>query len=250
MKISTRSTMLTGLLALGITAFIPGTVLAEEMAQAKPEANLAMGIYSQYVWRGFALSDSSVVLQPAMTVSYKGFGVNLWGNLDSDYLNSDEKNWSETDMTISYDGTAGKIGYGVGWIYYEVDGDDDAQEFYVSASADTMLAPTLTVYADLEGSSAWYSTLGVSHSIPVAEGLGLDLGAQIGYLDNGDTYHEFHDGQISAAMTFAINDYVSVTPELYYSFALTSDAKNAIATGSADLDDSHIYGGISASLAF
>jgi hypothetical protein len=80
--------------------------------------------------------------------------------------------------------------------------------------------------------------------------MALDLGAQIGYLDDEADYSEFHDGLVSASMTFAINDYVSVTPELYYSFALSNEAETSIAAVSYDSDDSHIYGGVSASLAF
>ncbi|MFN2369259.1 MAG: TorF family putative porin, partial [Desulfurivibrionaceae bacterium] len=136
--------MIPGLLALGITAAIPGAALAGE---EKPEADFTLGAYSQYVWRGFAFSDNSLVLQPSLTVAYKGFGVNLWGNLDTDEKGLDTSNWNETDMTVSYDGSAGMVGYGVGWILYSVDGAEDTQELYASVSVDTILAPTLTYYA-------------------------------------------------------------------------------------------------------
>jgi hypothetical protein len=92
--------------------------------------------------------------------------------------------------------------------------------------------------------------MGISHAVAVAEGMALDLGAQVGYLDDDADYSEFHDGRVSASMTFPINDYISVTPELYYSFALTSESELAIAGGSYDADDNHFYGGVSASLAF
>jgi hypothetical protein len=247
MKITTKGLLMTGLLALGITAIHPGAVRADE---DKPAAELAMGAYSQYVWRGFAFSDKSVVLQPSMTVSYKGFAANLWGNLDTDETGLDTANWNETDMTVSYDGAAGKIGYGVGWIYYNVDGAADTQELYATVSVDTLLSPTLTYYSDIAHVPGSYVTLGISHSLPIAEGLALDLGAQVGYLDDDADYSEFHDGLLSASMTFAINDYVSVTPELYYSTALTNEAETAIKAVSYDSDDSHVYGGVSASLAF
>jgi len=220
------------------------------MAEDKPEADFSLGAYSQYVWRGFAFSDSSVVIQPSMTIAYKGFGVNLWGNLDTDEVGLDTMNWNETDMTISYDGSAGKIGYGAGWIYYNVDGADDTQEIYASISGDVLLAPTLTLYTDIDSVPGWYATLGISHSVTVAEEMSLDLGAQIGYLDDDNTYNEFHDALISASMTFPISDYVSVTPELYYSFALTSDAETVIAAGSVDGEEDHFFGGLSASFAF
>ena len=142
---ATRSILITGLMALGLTAIVPRTVLAED----KPTADFSTGIYSQYVWRGFALSDSSVVIQPSMSVAYKGFGVNFWGNLDTDEVGTDSKNWNETDLTISYEGSINKIGYGFGWIYYNVDGADETEEVYASISVDTLLAPTLTFYNDI-----------------------------------------------------------------------------------------------------
>ncbi|MFO7605610.1 MAG: hypothetical protein R6W72_04855 [Desulfurivibrionaceae bacterium] len=248
MKITARKITMSGLVALGITAAIPGAVLAGE---DKPEADFTLGAYSQYVWRGFAFSDGSLVLQPSMTVAYKGFGVNLWGNLDTDEKGLDTNNWNETDMTVSYDGAAGVVGYGIGWIYYNVDGVEDTQEIYASVSVDTILAPTLTYYADianLPGSS--YATLGISHSISFSEDMALDLGAQVGYLDDGADYSELHDGLLSASMSFGIGEYASVTPELYYSFALSDDAETAIESVSYDGDDNHFYGGISASFAF
>ena len=246
MKTTARTILMTGLLALAVTTALPNSVLAED----KPEADFSTGIYSQYVWRGWALSDSSVVIQPSMSVSYKGFGVNFWGNIDTDEVGTDTKNWNETDLTISYDGSAGKIGYGIGWIYYNVDGADETQELYATISGDVLLAPTLTFYNDIDSFPGYYVTLGISHSLPIAEGMALDLGAQVGYYDDDANYSEFHDGLLSASMTFTVNDYVTLTPELYYSFALTSDAETMIAGGSVDGDDSHVFGGISASFAF
>jgi hypothetical protein len=51
-------------------------------------------------------------------------------------------------------------------------------------------------------------------------------------------------------MTFPIGKYMSITPELNYSFALSSDAEDYIEAGSADGDDSYIYGGATVSIAF
>ena len=249
MKSTAKKIMLAGLVALVISTMIPGTLLAED----KPEADFSTGIYSQYVWRGYGLSDSSVVVQPSMSVSYKGFGVNFWGNIDTDSIVTGTKDWNETDMTVSYDGAFGKIGYGVGWIYYNVDGIDETQELYLSISGDTLLAPTLTFYNDIDSYPGYYVTLGISHSLPLGEGTALDLGAQVGYMNDDEAdYSEFHDGLISASMTFAVNDYVSVTPELYYAFALTSESETRIIDPgfSVDGEESHIYGGIIASFAF
>ena len=58
---------------------------AEEEA---PSGGADIALLSQYVWRGYAFSDSSIVIQPSISAGYKGFGLNLWGNLDIDYYDT------------------------------------------------------------------------------------------------------------------------------------------------------------------
>ena len=228
------------------------------LAEDTPTADFTVGAYSSYVWRGFELNDSSMVLQPSMTVAYKGFSANVWGNLDTDTA-ADTKKWNETDLTLAYDTTFDKIGLGVGYIYYALDGADDSQELYVSVSYDTMLAPTLSIYRDFDSFNGWYLNFAVSHSIPMGE-TALDLGASVGYYNaddasvmadsSGGAYSELHDGLLSASMSFPVAKYLTVTPELYYSFGLSSEADDYLEASNPSGDNDVIYGGVSASFAF
>jgi len=266
-----RTKVLAGLLVSGAClGMIPGNAIAGE---EKPTADLTVSSLSQYVWRGFALSKDSVVIQPSMTVGYKGLAANVWANLDTDPYSAttdEPNNWTETDFTLSYDWTMGPVGFSAGYIYYGLDSAEDTQEFYLSAALDSLLSPTITLYRDTDNLAGWYVTLGVAHSFSVTGKLTLDLGAQVGYLDadeassygevNGgiesstDAYSGLHDGLLSASMTIPVNEYLSVTPELYYSFPLTSDASDLIEVRNQglinDADDSYIYGGVSVSLGF
>ena len=166
-------------------------------------------------------------------------------------------------MTLSYDGVTGNLGYSLGYIYYVLEGADDTQELYASVSFDTILAPTLTIYRDIDAFSTWYTTFGISHSVPLGKDLSLDLGAQVGYYayddiadkadpsDPTEEYSAWHDGLLSASINFPINEYLSITPELYYYFALSSNSSDVLEAASADgTDDSFIYGGVSLSFAF
>ncbi|MBW2501436.1 MAG: hypothetical protein JRD39_00725 [Deltaproteobacteria bacterium] len=214
------------------------------MAEEAPSADASVAFYSKYVWRGYELSDDSLVIQPSLSVSYKGFGANLWANLDTDDANAETNLWNETDFTLSYDGAYEKLGYGAGWIYYSVLGSD-TQEFYATVSYDTFLAPSLTLYYDTDGFAGdWYANLSIGHSFAIAEKYSLDLGLALGYYDQAGGYSEFHDGLLSASMSFPVGEYVTITPELYWSFALTDDAEDNIG------DDSYVYGGLSASFSF
>lgn len=240
----------------GLSAF------AEETESPTGELNVAL--LSKYVWRGYELSKDSLVIQPSLTASYKGFGFNLWGNLDSDQdmalFDTEGNNWNETDMTLSYDNTVGMMNYSIGYIYYALDGTDDTQEIYGSIDIDTILTPTLSIYRDFDEFPGWYATLGVSHSFQLSEKISLDLGAHVSYLvvDNASTiadpndptseYSDFHDGLISASISIPITDYLTVSPELYYSFALGSDASDVIKAASASDDDDFIYGGVTLSM--
>ena len=226
-----------------------GTPAAWAEAEA-PSAEASVGLYSKYIWRGFELSDDSLVIQPSITASYKGFSANLWANLDTDYYVPGGQKWNETDFTLSYDGAYEKLGYGVGWIYYALDSADDTQEWYGTLSYDVLLAPSLTLYYDTDAfPGAWYANLGISHTFMIAEKYGLDLGASFGYLDDNEGYSEFHDGRLSASMSFPVGEYIAITPEIYWSFALTDNASDLIEGGPSNKDN-FVYGGVSASFSF
>lgn len=238
--------------------FLAGTGITASAEEEAPSADLSVSFSSKYVWRGYELSNDSIVIQPSMTAGYKGFGFNLWGNLDTDQdealFGTDGGNWNETDMTLSYDGSAGMIGYSIGYIYYGLDGAADTQEIYAGVSLDTIAAPSLTIYRDFDEYEGWYVNLAVGHSFPVTEAISLDIGGHVSYLaaDDAETladpddptseYSDFHDGVVSISATIPITELLSVTPELYYSFPLGSDASDVI--------DDHIYGGVTFSMAF
>jgi hypothetical protein len=254
--------LLAGVAATGVClSMFSGIAYAEE---DKPTADLTFGAYSQYIWRGFELSKDSLVIQPSMTVAYKGFSANLWGNLDTDPYSSttdETNNWNETDMTLAYGWEMGPAAFSVGYIYYALDGVDDSQELFVSAALNTLLTPTLTVYREIDSYQGWYTTLGISHSFPVQGDITLDLGAQVSYLSadeastfadaNGDSYSNFHDGMLSVGATVPVSTYITIKPKLSYTFALSNDAQDLMKASSKNgNDDNFIYGGVSVSMAF
>lgn len=256
-------TFVLGLVCLAATA---GQVKAEE---EKPTADLTVSALSQYIWRGQELSQDSVVIQPSMTVEYKGFGFNLWGNLDTDYYDSeaDTNAWNETDMTLTYSRSFGQVGATAGYIYYGLDGLDDSQEVFLSLGLDCFLSPTVTVYREFSHYPSWYITAGISHSFALSRDMSLDLGFQASYLisDDVDAYGEvdadgnvtgkfsdFHDGTISAALNIPVAEYVTFTPQVYWTFAVSDDASDEMEmVRSIDGNDhDFVYGGVSVSFAF
>jgi hypothetical protein len=232
-------------------------------------ADFNLSLYSQYIWRGYGLSKNSFVLFPTMTVGYKGFAVNVWTDLDTRFYGTDAKEFKlqETDVTVSYSNSyqPWKLNYSLGWILYdyqptegEADGsiiDTKNQEIFLTLGLDTLLKPTFSVYQEIEKGPAWYFQLGVSHSFAVYKDWSLDLAGSVSYLNNksqhknGTNFSDFHDGNISAGLKIPLNKYLSVKPNIQYSFPLTSAASREINDGSFGHDNQFVYGGLIIDLA-
>lgn len=246
-----------------------GVAMAEE--DDKATANLSVSALSKYVYRGFELSKNGIVLQPSATVAYKGLSANVWGNEDTNFVQDvggGREKWTETDLTLSYDWTIGPVGLTAGYTYYSLI-EPDTQEVFGRAALHTLLTPTLTVYWDYDQFPGWYVTLGVSHTVPVTEKIGFSLGAQVGYLsaddastyakvnNPNDAYSGFHDGLLSASIAIQVNQYLTVTPVLNYSFPLTGNARDLIKATSLEVfnggsggTSDFLYGGVTVAMAF
>ena len=268
-------------------------VTAPAAEEEKPTFDFTTYALSKYVWRGYENTRNSVVIQPSMTVGYKGFSFNLWGNLDSKpYATTDvsySSTWTETDLTLAYSKTFGVVNAGIGYIYYGLGAANpggvkppDSQELYVTATLNTHLSPTLTVYKEVDRYKQWYILLGISHAIEINKMVSLKLAASASYLQSDyadaalynaggsyggypkftdqflatdDKFSNFHDGMISVSLPIAVANHFTVTPILSCSFALSDDAKNEIkARGKkgnpADNDSTNVFGGVGLTLAF
>ena len=255
-------------LAFVLVVFIWGLSDAIPQENEKPSASAEIGIVSKYVWRGYEFSKSSIVIQPSATLSFKGLGFNLWGNLDTDkYGDPHHKSqFSESDLTLSYGQSYGALSLGVGYIYYGLDGVDDSEEIYLSLGLDTLLAPTLTLYREVAHLPAWYISAGVSHSFELPQNMTLDLSGSLAYyasdddnfteIDSGlnattEKYKSFHNGLITVGLTMPVGEYFTITPKVAYSFALTDEAEYLIAFTNGFSDDSdYVFGGVTLSMSF
>jgi len=261
--------LLLALMALSLPALAQEKM--EEKAAAQPAAaakeepkpyfsGAAAGL-SQYIFRGYELSKDSVVIQPSLTVGYRGFEATLWGNLDSNdkYTKANKANWNETDLTLSYTHEFGPVKLSGGYIYYAFEGADDSQELFLKIGGNFLLSPTLAIYQEIANYPGTYLNLGISHSFNLTKEITLDLGASIGYqISNtdkivkynsvpqptADKYNALHDGNFSVGLTVPFGKYFSVKPVLYYSVALSDDAKNRIKGTSLSDKNDFLYGGL------
>jgi hypothetical protein len=246
-----------GLLGLVVVMFAIscGTMAFAEEAADKPTCNLDMTFYSQYIWRGYELSKDSLVIFPSVTVGYKGFEMNVWGDFDTDYkgakTGNNDTEWWETDWIFSYTNAVGPVNWTVGWIYYDVDEADD-EEVFVKLGLDCILSPEVSVWRGIEWGESWYYNLALSHSFPLNNGWSIDVGASAAYYDiEADDYSAWHDGTVWAGLNIPVNDWCTVTPSINYTTALSDDAKDVIkASSESGDDDDFIYGGVNVNISF
>ena len=113
---------------LMLSSFVFTSLVFAEEAD-KPTCSSSLGLYSQYIWRGYELSKESLVIFPSITVGYKGFGFNVWGDFDTDYYGATTGNnsseWWETDMVLTYGNSIGltsdvNLNWTLGWIDYRI----------------------------------------------------------------------------------------------------------------------------------
>ena len=60
---TSKKMIVAGILTLSMLAAGASAALAEEEA---PTADASVSVYSAYIWRGFGLSDDSLVIQPTV----------------------------------------------------------------------------------------------------------------------------------------------------------------------------------------
>jgi hypothetical protein len=232
-----------------------GSFIDQQNPQVKPEetthgvtGNVTLGVFSAYVSRGYEFGRHSVVFQPAMTVSYRGFSIGYWGNVDTNEHHTqnftpdrDRKlSFNESDVTVSYSRSIGMASITGGWIYYATRYTDETQEVFGTVAFDIISKPTITLYRDFDRFPGTYITMSFGHSIPLGADVTLDLGASAAYMwgdgacwktfstatgdYSGPTYRAFHDGMVKVGLTVPVTRKLSVIPVIQYWFPLSGKA--------------------------
>jgi uncharacterized protein (TIGR02001 family) len=256
--------------------------LAAEATQKpdRPEVSASVDMLSQYVFRGVAFSRHSVVFQPSMTISYKGFAANIWGNFDTNernpfgatHPNRNAAKWNETDFTFSYSREVLKnLTLTGGVIYYALDSNNSAFDSFEVFGGATYAFPWFEVgfdvYREVGNLPGWYLSWHVSRTLelPVeikflAAKPSLDLMAgwsaefsnnrTVFPTEDGSLYRSLHAGVVSVGLNLPVHKHVTITPKVQYWYALGGQSTYTIRTLSWDGAQNHILGGVSVSTAF
>ncbi len=233
-------------------AVIMSTTLANAAdAAIEVSGDAYLGIYDKYLWRGIDFSAGQPVLQGGADVSFKGFTLGFWSNMQlshggTDALDSGEV--TETDIILDYtfspvDGLAVSLGN----ITYTFNIEDSAtNEVYLGLALDTLLSPNLTVYYDWDDEEGFYYTLDVSHGFSLADNLDLGLSAQSPavFAGDGSDFSDWSTYELGLSLDYAVTDQIVITPSFLWSDTLGDDAEDV-----GMLDD-EILAGVSVSLNF
>lgn len=225
------------------------------------EVSVDASYVSKYVWRGINLVDDSC-FQPSVTVGAYGLSLNVWGSMELTNENTypgygdTAGDFTEVDYTLDYSfAITDMVGASVGVIYYTFPntGFDSTTELYASVGVDCLLAPSLTVYRDIDEADGTMVVFGVGHTLYSFEGENvsgsLDVGANVAWGD--DDMNTFYYGAGSglafadASVSLALDVYgVSVTPSINYARLIDSDIRDNFA------DDDEVWFGLSVGYSF
>lgn len=247
---------LTGVFVCGMTAqgFCADEKIQEEkvVPEEKVTGSASVSVLNRYIFRGYEIGKSGLVIQPSLSASLKGFSTTLWGNMDTNqrntttaaFANEGRKGFNETDLTLSYTHAFGKLSLTGGYTYYSVKYAEDTEEFFATVAYDILTKPTLSIYQDINAYPGTYMNLSFAHSFPVYKKVTLDLGASFGYFVGrgnfwktyerstgdytGNTYKGFHDGMVKAGFSIPVTKAFMVQPIVQYYFPLSGDANRSM----------------------
>ena len=207
---------------------------------------------SAYVWRGMTFNDGAV-FQPSLDVSHKGFGLNVWGNLDIDDYNHtlNSGDFSEVDMTLSYSFEIQKLSVSLGYIEYVFPaGGDGTREIFTSLGLDIYkgLTAGLNFYYDVDAIGDFYANATLGYSLPIGKKFTLGLQALAGYAGEdfakayGGTDGGWNEYVFSVTGTYTIVKNLDISGYLNYTGAIDDDVLPDVKNGG--YQDVNFFGGI------
>ena len=139
----------------------PGVPEATEEPSSPLSASGSMSFASPYLFQGNDYSNGKPVLNPEVDLSAGPIGAKLWVNHDLDLRVS-----NEFDFSLLHEWKTKKFSFTTGYTYLwypHRDGWDPSQEFYLEASRDGALNPSLSIHYDFDAGMGTYTTFGLSH---------------------------------------------------------------------------------------
>ena len=230
---------------IGVAAIAAvSTISAQEVSVSS-----AFGWESAYVFRGVQLGDES--FQPSIEVAVDDFYAGIWGSFSLNDNSAGVVGGDEVDYYAGYgfaisDSISGDIGVTY-YTYSSADSFDNGNtvEIYAGASFDVVAAPSVYAYYDFD-LEAFTLEGTIGHSLELTDGVALDLGAHLGWVDADGFDYTYYGA--TADLSYAVNENASVSAGVRYGANADFDTFGDL--DDLGSDDNAFWYGVSGSVSF
>jgi hypothetical protein len=178
-------------------------------------------------------------------------GMNLTYSQSKDLFNgfaSNQTSFDTQDITLSYTGSSGRLGFSAGYIYTGNEDNREAGTFLLGL--DDMNGNNDS-YAD---TTPWHLTLNLSKNFQVNDSIVMGVGSKAILTSNHLGRSEHRAFGMAFIMPISYKDYFTITPEIQWSRSLLKDKGEAANNTEPDsymvTDEDNIYGGMSISFSY
>jgi hypothetical protein len=175
-------------------------------------------------------------------------GLYLSMNQSKDILKglvSDKGQFDGQDITLSYYGSTGRLGFSAGYIY-------TVPEIGLEEPGSVVLGLHAGNPNFEEMTKPWYLTLDYSHAFQVNEDFSLGMGTKTMLLAPQIALTEQVGSQAVMSLNLPVSykGFLTVTPEVQWSRSLANEGKDQAAVSSSDAALDSFYGGMSISFSY
>jgi hypothetical protein len=216
-------------------------------------ADVYIGMYNKYLFRGIDLSENKWVTQFGADLGYKGFTLSYWSNLLTKGFSGNPTGFkagdiTETDITLNYGFSPIELlSFNVGNTFYSLEGLNDTNELYLKTTLNTLLSPTLSIYWDYDEASkaGLFYSFSVGHTFEVNKNLGVNLGALVSYnqsnwsVTGNQSANNWNNYELSVSADYTLPclDKLKISPSYTYSNAISHEMREK-----AGITDESLYG--------
>jgi hypothetical protein len=218
----------------------------------------------KYIWRGINLVDDPV-FQPSVAFSYRGLTASVWGNMELTNTNTfpghgdTAGDFTEVDYILDYSWAWRGVNLSAGAIYYDFPNTSapSTTELYGVVALDVLLAPSVTLYQDIDEADGTYVNFALGHTFEdvwqpsETVSMSVDLSGSVGLGSaNFNSFYygvdqtAFTDVLVSLGLPLEIGERWTVTPSLNYSSLLDDDIRGGMS------NDGNLWFGTSLAFTF
>jgi opacity protein-like surface antigen len=150
------------------------------------------------------------------------------------------------NITLSYNGSSGKLGFSAGYIYTSVRDNQEPDALFLDLDS--------THENPYSNNNPWFLALNMSTSFQVNDAFSVGFGSRAMLMKNP---FEDHDGRVLSMLLnlpMSYKNYFTITPELQWSRALPGNNSQSVTQNSSDTNSAAekdvFYGGMSITFSY